>query len=259
MASCPCWPPALPFFHELTSRTLSASTFCRTYARQCLITCGLMPFLAAPFPHPCAHTSTLVVCRNYARQCLNSQPHALPGCAVPLPCAHTFHTLTLCVHILRRNYARQCLITRGLMPFLAAPFPDGDALLEDGLVAASRMGLVRWAVGAVAAHRTGVPVYCEVLAVPVVGVLQTVNRRCSAHRPREKGGRSSSSSSSINGSRCCLRRPFLTCWHPLLTFKPYHCEQIKAHDHVVVVQRVHEDFCVKIVGVDETGKRIRRM
>ena len=35
--------------------------------------------------------------------------------------------------------------------------------------------------------------------------------------------------------------------------------QIKAHDHVVVVQRVHEDFCVKIVGVDETGKRIRRM
>jgi pyruvate kinase len=30
-------------------------------------------------------------------------------------------------------------------------------------------------------------------------------------------------------------------------------------DYVVVVQRVHEDFCVKIVTVNESGKGIKRV
>lgn len=30
--------------------------------------------------------------------------------------------------------------------------------------------------------------------------------------------------------------------------------QVRPQDYVVVVQRVHEDFCVKIVQVNETGK-----
>ena len=42
-----------------------------------------------------------------------------------------------------RSCARQCLISRGLMPFMAAPFPDGEALLEDAIIAASRMSVVR--------------------------------------------------------------------------------------------------------------------
>lgn len=28
---------------------------------------------------------------------------------------------------------------------------------------------------------------------------------------------------------------------------------VKPHDHVVCVQRIHDDFCVKIVAVDEMG------
>lgn len=38
---------------------------------------------------------------------------------------------------------------------------------------------------------------------------------------------------------------------------PRHVPQVRAQDYVVVVQRVHEDFCVKIVQVNETGK-VRR-
>lgn len=33
---------------------------------------------------------------------------------------------------------------------------------------------------------------------------------------------------------------------------------IKPHNHVVAVQRVHDDFCVKIVSVDELGAGIKR-
>lgn len=73
----------------------------------------------------------------------------------------------LCTH---RSNARQCLLTRGLMPMLAAPSPSGDALLEEAVAVAGRMGLV------------------------------------------------------------------------------------KPHDHVVCVQRIHDDFCVKIVAVDEMGE-----
>jgi hypothetical protein len=74
-----------------------------------------------------------------------------------------------------RHNARQCLLTRGLLPMLAAPQPHGDAVLEEAIAIASRMGV------------------------------------------------------------------------------------IKAHDHVVVVQRVHEDFCVKIVSVDGVGAGIKRL
>jgi hypothetical protein len=34
---------------------------------------------------------------------------------------------------------------------------------------------------------------------------------------------------------------------------------VKALDYVVVVQRLHEDFCVKIVGVNETGRGIMKI
>jgi pyruvate kinase len=69
-----------------------------------------------------------------------------------------------------RSFARQSLLCRGLMPFLAAPSPNGEALLEDAMRTATAMGLV------------------------------------------------------------------------------------KANDYVVVVQRVHEDFCIKIVEVaDDQG------
>ncbi|MEW5314600.1 MAG: hypothetical protein WDW38_006083 [Sanguina aurantia] len=76
--------------------------------------------------------------------------------------------------LLGRSNARQCLLTRGLMPMLAAPSPSGDALLEEAVAVAGRMGLV------------------------------------------------------------------------------------KPHDHVVCVQRIHDDFCVKIVAVDEMGEGIKR-
>ncbi|EFJ40338.1 cytosolic pyruvate kinase [Volvox carteri f. nagariensis] len=68
-----------------------------------------------------------------------------------------------------RSSARQCLISRSLLPVLAAPSPSGDQLLQEAVVMASRVGLV------------------------------------------------------------------------------------KPHDHVVCVQRIHDDFCVKIISVDELG------
>lgn len=34
---------------------------------------------------------------------------------------------------------------------------------------------------------------------------------------------------------------------------------VQPHDHIVVVQRIHEDFCVKIVSVDELGSGIKRV
>jgi len=73
-----------------------------------------------------------------------------------------------------RSYARQCCLARGLLPFLAAPSPNGEALLEDAIRSAFKMNLIK----------------------------------------------------------------------PL--------------DHIVVVQRVHEDFCVKIVACSQTGLGILR-
>ncbi|GIL75743.1 hypothetical protein Vretimale_15284 [Volvox reticuliferus] len=73
-----------------------------------------------------------------------------------------------------RSSARQCLISRSLLPVLAAPSPSGDQLLHEAVVMASRVGLV------------------------------------------------------------------------------------KPHDHVVCVQRIHDDFCVKIISVDELGAGIKR-
>jgi hypothetical protein len=32
---------------------------------------------------------------------------------------------------------------------------------------------------------------------------------------------------------------------------------VKANDHVVAVQRVHEDFCVKIITIDPRGRGIK--
>jgi pyruvate kinase len=34
---------------------------------------------------------------------------------------------------------------------------------------------------------------------------------------------------------------------------------VKPHDHVVAVQRIHDDFCVKIVSVDALGAGIKRI
>lgn len=73
-----------------------------------------------------------------------------------------------------RHNARQCLMTRGLLPMLAAPSPNGDAVLEEAILVAAQVGLV------------------------------------------------------------------------------------KPHQHVVCVQRIHEDFCVKIVSVDALGAGIKR-
>ncbi|KAG2492389.1 hypothetical protein HYH03_009335 [Edaphochlamys debaryana] len=73
-----------------------------------------------------------------------------------------------------RSSARQCLISRSLLPVLAAPSPSGDQLLQEAVVMASRVGLV------------------------------------------------------------------------------------KPHDHVVCVQRIHDDFCVKIISVDELGAGIKQ-
>lgn len=72
-----------------------------------------------------------------------------------------------------RSSARQCLISRSLLPVLAAPSPSGDQLLHEAVVMAGRVGLV------------------------------------------------------------------------------------KPHDHVVCVQRIHDDFCVKIISVDELGAGAR--
>ncbi|GLC77052.1 hypothetical protein PLESTF_001878200 [Pleodorina starrii] len=73
-----------------------------------------------------------------------------------------------------RSSARQCLVSRSLLPVLAAPSPSGDQLLQEAVVMAGRVGLVR------------------------------------------------------------------------------------PHDHVVCVQRIHDDFCVKIISVDELGAGIKR-
>lgn len=69
----------------------------------------------------------------------------------------------------RRSSARQCLISRALLPVLAAPSPSGDQLLQEAVAMAGRVKLV------------------------------------------------------------------------------------KPHDHVVCVQRIHDDFCVKIISVDDMG------
>mmetsp|Transcript_33774 Transcript_33774/g.60980 ORF Transcript_33774/g.60980 Transcript_33774/m.60980 type:complete len:646 (-) Transcript_33774:934-2871(-) len=73
-----------------------------------------------------------------------------------------------------RSSARQCLITRGLLPVLAAPGPSGDALLEESIAMSVKLGLV------------------------------------------------------------------------------------KANDHVVCIQRIHDDFCVKILSVDDGGSGVRK-
>lgn len=73
-----------------------------------------------------------------------------------------------------RATARQCQLTRGLLPMLATPAPNGDAVLEAAIVGAAREGFVR------------------------------------------PGG------------------------------------------HVVCVQQVHEDFCVKIMSLDEMGVGIKK-
>ncbi|KIY95248.1 hypothetical protein MNEG_12714 [Monoraphidium neglectum] len=72
-----------------------------------------------------------------------------------------------------KHNARQCLLTRGLLPMLATPQPNGDAILEEAIAVAAGMGIV------------------------------------------------------------------------------------KANDHVVAVQRVHEDFCVKIITIDPRGRGIK--
>jgi pyruvate kinase len=44
--------------------------------------------------------------------------------------------------IIGRHVARQCLITRGLLPILAAPSPDGERVLRDTVAAATARGLL---------------------------------------------------------------------------------------------------------------------
>ncbi len=60
---------------------------------------------------------------------------------------------------------------------------------------------------------------------------------------------------------CASTRPAHTPVAPsLLTFLlPTLPPPAQPHDHVVVLQRVHEDFCVKIVGVSESGMGILRI
>lgn len=48
------------------------------------------------------------------------------------------HSLPLCP----RSTARACQLTRGLLPMLATPGPNGDAVLESAIVAAAAAGLV---------------------------------------------------------------------------------------------------------------------
>ena len=71
-----------------------------------------------------------------------------------------------------KNVAKQCLLTRGLVPMLAIPSPDGGKVLQDAIAAAVSMNLV----------------------------------------------------------------------------KPY--------DHVVCVEKVHGDYCIKMVSVDAAGRGI---
>lgn len=44
--------------------------------------------------------------------------------------------------IVGRHVARQCLLTRGLVPMLAAPSPDGEQVLRDAVQAATSRGLL---------------------------------------------------------------------------------------------------------------------
>eukprot|EP00775_Hariotina_reticulata_P009310 gene9310-9475_t len=73
-----------------------------------------------------------------------------------------------------RSTARACQLTRGLLPMLATPGPNGDAVLETAVVASARSGLVG------------------------------------------------------------------------------------ARGHVVVLQQIHDDFCVKVMSLDKTGTHIVR-
>jgi hypothetical protein len=54
-----------------------------------------------------------------------------------LPAAALLLLLPYC-----RATARACQLTRGLLPMLATPGPNGDAVLEAAVVAAARAGLV---------------------------------------------------------------------------------------------------------------------
>ena len=125
-------------------------------------------------PHALTLPSVVGLCLNLAT-CVVCACHFEPSALTrpPLRRVHAPLALLAPPHPPRsglRAYARQCLISRGLLPLLAAPSPSGEALLEEAIRSAARLGLVH------------------------------------------------------------------------------------ALDHVVVVQRVHEDFCVKIVSVSETGR-----
>lgn len=48
----------------------------------------------------------------------------------------------LSAYLCCRSTARACQLTRGLLPMLATPGPNGDAVLESAIVAAATAGLV---------------------------------------------------------------------------------------------------------------------
>lgn len=82
--------------------------------------------------------------------CLSSEGHrqeagAIVGaCLLVLsrcrvPCARPWGALPV---VCCRSTARACQLTRGLLPMLATPGPNGDAVLESAIVAAATAGLV---------------------------------------------------------------------------------------------------------------------
>lgn len=48
----------------------------------------------------------------------------------------------VCVVCLHRSTARACQLTRGLLPMLATPGPNGDAVLESAIMACAAAGLL---------------------------------------------------------------------------------------------------------------------
>jgi hypothetical protein len=80
--------------------------------------------------------------------------------------------------------SRQCLIARGLLPVLAAPSPNGDALLEEAIAMAGAMGIVQPSDYVVCVQRVQRDFAVKVVSVDEMGVgIQRLDPHVSPPKP----------------------------------------------------------------------------
>ncbi|GBF87464.1 pyruvate kinase [Raphidocelis subcapitata] len=68
-----------------------------------------------------------------------------------------------------RHNARQCMLTRGLLPILATPSPSGDAILDEAVACAARMGIVHPQDHVVAVQRVHADYCVKIISVDAGG------------------------------------------------------------------------------------------